>query len=58
MVALSDAAVREIAEVLRKNVGSKALEQIVADLVEIRGDKDFRDTIEMLVHELRMTPGR
>ena len=36
MVALSDAAVREIAKVLRKNVGSKALEQIVADLVEIQ----------------------
>ncbi len=36
----------------------KALEQIVAELVEIRGDKNFPDIIETLVRALRMTSGR
>ena len=39
---------------LRKHVEPEALEQIAAELVEIRGDKDFRDAIERLVHALRM----
>ena len=54
---LSDAAVREVAKVLRVYVEPQVLEQIVAELVEIRGDKDFRDMIERLVHALRMTSG-
>ena len=33
----------------------KTVEQIVNELLEIRGDKDFRDTIERLVDALRMT---
>ncbi len=53
--ALSDAAAREIANVLRKYLETKAVEQIVNELLEIRGDKDFRDTIERLVDALRMT---
>jgi len=31
--------------------------KIAAELVEIRGDKNFRDVIERLVHALRMTSG-
>ena len=54
---LSDAALREVAKVLRKHVAPRTLDAIVAELVEIRGDKDFRDTIERLVHALRMTSG-
>ena len=57
-MALSDAAAREIAKVLRKHVGMKALEQVVTELVEIPGDKDFRDSIERLVHALRMVSDR
>jgi len=57
-MALSDAAAREIAKVLRKHVGMKALEQVVTELVEIPGDKDFRDSIEKLVHALRMVSDR
>ena len=53
---LSDAALREVAKVLRKHVEPEALKQIAAQLVEIRGDKDFRDTIERLVQALRMIP--
>jgi hypothetical protein len=51
---LSDTAAHEIANVLRKHLGTKTLEQIVNELLEIRGDKDFRDTIERLAHALRM----
>ena len=57
-MALSDAAVREVAKVLSAHVEPEALEQIAADLVEIRGDKDFRDTIQRLVHALRMVADR
>jgi L-rhamnose isomerase len=55
---LSDVAAREIAKVLRKHVGMKELEQVVTELVEIPGDKDFRDSIERLVHALRMVSDR
>jgi hypothetical protein len=55
---LSDAAVREITKVLRKHVEPEALQLIAAELVEIRGDKDFRDIVERLVHALQMPPHR
>lgn len=57
-MALSDAAAREIAKVLRNHIGMKALEQVVTELVDIPGDKDFRDSIEKLVHALRMVSDR
>ena len=57
-MALPEAAAREIAKVLRKHVGMKALEQVVTELIEIPGDKDFRDSIERLVHALRMVADR
>jgi len=55
---LSDVAAREIAKALRKHVGIKELEQVVTELVDIPGDKDFRDSIERLVHALRMVSDR
>jgi hypothetical protein len=55
---LSDASLREIAKVLRKHVAPRTLDEIAAELVEIRGDKDFRDMVERLVHALRMTSDR
>ena len=48
-MALSDAAAREIAKVLRKHVAPRTLDEIAAELVEIRGDKDFRDTTGAIV---------
>jgi hypothetical protein len=57
-MALSDAAAREIARALRKHVGMKELEQVVTELVDIPGDKDVRDSIERLVHALRMVSDR
>ena len=55
---LSDAALREIAKVLRKHVAPQTLDEIAAELVEIRGNKDFRDAIERLVHALRIVSDR
>jgi len=52
-MALSEAGAREIAKVLRKHVGQDSLKQIVAELIEIRGDKEFRETVERLVYALR-----
>ena len=42
---LSETSAHEIANVLRKHIGTETLEQIVNELLETRGDKDFRDTI-------------
>ena len=55
---LTYAALREIANVLAKHVAPRTLDEIAAELVEIRGDKDFRDTIERLVHALRIASDR
>ena len=57
-MALSAVGAREIAKILRKHVGQDALEQIMTELIEVRGDKDFRDTIERLVFALRSTSER
>ena len=57
-MALSDAGAREIAKMLRKHVAPEQLDHIVNDLLEIRGDKEFRDTIEKLVRALRTTSKR
>jgi len=54
---LSDAALREVAQVLQKHVAQQTLDEIAAELVEIRGDKDFREMIERLVQALQMTSG-
>ena len=43
---------REIAKVLHK-FDQKTLAQVVDELFEIRGDKDFREIIKKLVHALR-----
>jgi hypothetical protein len=57
-VGLSDAAARKIAMVLRNHVDLEPLDRVIHELLEIRGDKDLQDTIERLVHALRMTFGR
>jgi hypothetical protein len=51
----SDAAMREIAKVVRRHVDQETIEKIVDELFEIRGDKSFRDTIEKLAHALKTT---
>jgi len=55
-VSLSDASLREIAKIFRRHVDRKTLEKIVDDLLDIRGDKNFRDTIAALTRELNAKP--
>jgi hypothetical protein len=50
---LSDAALREIAKAFRKHVDQETLEKVVDDLLDIRGDKSFRDLIATLARELK-----
>jgi len=57
-MALPEAAAREIAIVLRDRIDLDALDLIIDELLEIRGNKDFRDTIESLAHAPRMTSDR
>jgi hypothetical protein len=45
-VGLSDAAARKIAMVLRNHVDLEPLDRVIHELLEIRGDNDFRDTTE------------
>src|SRR4029434_891352 len=51
----SDAAMREIAKVVRRHVDQETIEKIVDELFEIRSDKSFRDTIEKLAQALKTT---
>jgi hypothetical protein len=57
-MALSDSSAHEIAKVLRKHVSQKTLGQIVDELLKIRGDKDFRDTVERLAQAIQVNPDR
>ena len=43
---MSDAAARKIAMVLRNHVDLEPLDRVIHELLEIRGDNDFRDTTE------------
>jgi hypothetical protein len=45
--------IREIAKVLRRHVEKRTLERIVNDLLDVPGDKSFREAIEQIAHELR-----
>ena len=53
VMAVSDAAVREIAKVLLKHVDQESLQKVVDDLLDLRGDKSFRDMIATLARELK-----
>jgi hypothetical protein len=52
MAATDDDTMREIAKALRRHVGQRTLQQIIDDLLDVPGNKSFRDRIEMLAHEL------
>ena len=49
---LSDAPLREIAKAIRKHLDQQTLQKVVDDLLDIRGDKSFRDVIATLAREL------
>ena len=48
----TDAAVREIARILRQQVDRETLQKIVDELLDIPGDKSFREMIGTLAYEL------
>jgi hypothetical protein len=55
-MAASNDTVREIAKVLRRHVDQATLERVVHDLLEVPGNKSFRDAIEMLARDLVRSP--
>ena len=44
--------IREVAEILRRHIGPDILEKIANELLEVRGNKSFRDIIGRLADEL------
>jgi hypothetical protein len=48
----SNDAIREIAKALKSHVDAETLEKVVNELLDVRGDRDFREAIEELAREL------
>jgi hypothetical protein len=48
----SNGAIREIAKALRRHIDAATLENIVNDLLDVPGNRSFRDAIEELAREL------
>lgn len=44
---------REIVEIVRKYVDQATLDKIMEDLQEVRGDKSFRQAVELFAREAR-----
>ena len=55
MAATDDDTMREIAKALRRHLDRKKLQQIVDELLDVPGNKSFRDRIETLAYELLKT---
>ena len=54
MAAAPTDAIREIAKALRRHVDAETLEKVVNELLDVRGNRDFRETIEALSWELML----
>ena len=48
----SNDTIREIAKALRRHVDAATLEKIVNELLDVPGNRSFRETIEALAREL------
>ena len=48
----SNDTIREIAKALRRHVDAATLEKVVNELLDVPGNRDFRDEIEILAREL------
>jgi hypothetical protein len=48
----SNDAIREIGKALRRHVDAATLEMIVNELLDVPGNRSFRDVIEALAREL------
>ena len=49
----ADDTIREIAKVRRRHVEKRTLERIVNDLLDVPGDRSFREATEQIAHERR-----
>ena len=54
-MAISEQMAREIVKIIRKHVDQQTLDQIIDELQEVRGDKGFRDTVQLFA-ELAQRP--
>jgi hypothetical protein len=50
---VTDATLRQILTIVRKHVCPATLDRMVEELLDLRGDKKFRDTVEFIARELR-----
>jgi hypothetical protein len=48
----SDDTIREIANALRRHVDAATLEKVVNELIDVPGNKSFREAIEALARDL------
>jgi hypothetical protein len=51
-MASSNDTIREIAKALRRHVDAATLEKVVNELLDVPGNRDFRDSVEELAREL------
>jgi hypothetical protein len=56
-MALSEQTAREVVQIVRKHVDPATLKKIIDELQEVRGDKNFRDAVELFAR-LARTPSR
>jgi hypothetical protein len=49
----SDTPLYEIMRLFRKHVDQSTLDRIAEELLDLRGDKKFRDTVEIIAREIR-----
>jgi hypothetical protein len=57
IMAISDQTAREIVKIIRKHVDQPTLDKMIEELQEVRGDKGFRDIVQLFAY-LAQTPTR
>lgn len=50
---VSDTTLRDLMKIFRKHVDQPTLDRIVEELLDVPGNKSFRDIVEMIARELR-----
>jgi hypothetical protein len=50
---VSDATLREITRIIRKHVDQPTLDRIIEELLDVPGNKSFREIVEAIERELR-----
>ena len=50
----SNSTVVEVARVLRKHLDARTIKKVVDDLLEVPGNKSFRDSVQLLADKLTL----